>query len=461
MFAPLLVVRVEVAPDARLAEVVDARPDELADHVRMLQDALPDHRHVLRIRLGVDDDTLRKPRVIALGEVLEIVVAHDVERGGHGVLILPLLAPEAQRLRDGTRPVETVDQLVHLPRRLGRKRLVALKDLVADGPHHDAGMDAVTADDPRDVLPPVLLENLAVVAPRLRALASVEHVVHHQKPDLVAGRQELLAHGIVARADGIEARALELQRLAALGLGIACRAEGTVVVMDARAVDLDRLAIEKEAVLRVDLDRADTETDRLTVELLRVKVRRLGRPELRIRILARTRDDMRRAPGRVRHRRRELHRRKLGRDRLRPDVERLGDHVFARTLLEPDGPDDAAAHVPAARRCHGRIDRDNNRILPHPDLAPERHAEPGVAVAAPLHRFAAVDGNLRRAQHAVENKLEFLREVFLRQDEPLLVRRLPGRIEPPLLAVRCAVLRSRLDRPVMRHADGTDRLSFA
>ena len=126
MLARLLARRVEIASDAGLAQVVDAGPDEFADDVGVFHDLLPRHRRVARVRLGVENDALGEALVVAFGEPFEIVVADDVEIGGHRVLIRPMLAPEAQGLRDGAGWIEFAAFRAHLRRRFGRGAFVAL-----------------------------------------------------------------------------------------------------------------------------------------------------------------------------------------------------------------------------------------------------------------------------------------------------------------------------------------------
>ena len=60
-------------------------------------------------------------------------------------------------------------------------------------------------------------------------------------------------------ADGIEAHFLELFYLPGLGVIHRHGADGTVVVMQAAALELDFLAIDPQAVLHVRLDGADAE----------------------------------------------------------------------------------------------------------------------------------------------------------------------------------------------------------
>ena len=269
------------ASDRRLAEIVDAGPHELAGDVSVRYDAAPDLRGVARERLGVHNHPVRTARLVLFRELLGVVVSDDVKSRGELVLGKPLAlaAPRAERHRDRTRRVELAAAASHRLRVRDGLLRRALEYFVAYRPHRDGRMHPVAAHDPRKVLKEPFPEHLGVVTLVLWLSPAVEHVVYYEKTLGVARVEERLAHRIVARAHRVESRGFELADLAQLRCVVGCRAERTVVVVHAGAVQLHALSVQKEAALLVPSDGADPRPHAFAEEVEVVELRRIWRPE--------------------------------------------------------------------------------------------------------------------------------------------------------------------------------------
>ena len=241
---------VVVAADARLAEVVDARPDEVADDVLVVHRRAVVAVGVAGVALGLHHHALGHALVVALSLEDHVVVAHDVVTGGQGVVDVPVAVPGGQSRRHGAPlGVELAYELCHLRGRLDDAYVLALYHLVARRPAEDAGVAAVAAYERAQVLLPPLVDQLVVVVRVLLVAPAVEGLVDDQQAQLVAGPQEGLRGRVVRGAHGVESALLQQAHLAVLGFVVRGRAEHAVVVVDAGAVELQRLAVEQQAPL--------------------------------------------------------------------------------------------------------------------------------------------------------------------------------------------------------------------
>ena len=141
-----------------------------------------------------------------------------------------------------------------------------LGDLVADRIRGDAGVVAVAQDHRLDVARPPVGEPEVVVAGALGVRPHVERLVEQEHPELVARLQQRERGRVVRDAYRVEARLLQQARAAPFGRGERRRAEHAVVVVDAAAAELLGAAVDAEAVLRIERERADAEARRLLVE---------------------------------------------------------------------------------------------------------------------------------------------------------------------------------------------------
>ena len=140
---------------------------------------------------------------------------------------------------------------------IGLCRRPLLEHLVADGPHQDRGVVTVAQDQVRQVALVPLVEEAGIVVLRLLAPPHVEALVHHDQSHRVAHVQQLRGRRIVRRADRVHTHRLEFRELTMQGILIEGSAQAAEVVMLADAVQLEVLAIEPEAGLRIELEIAE------------------------------------------------------------------------------------------------------------------------------------------------------------------------------------------------------------
>ena len=100
-------------------------------------------------------------------------------------------------------------------------------------------------------LPPIVEPEVVIVLTALESPPAVEGLVHDDHTDLVADLQQVEGGGIVGDADGVEARFLEPRELTAAGGGVVGRAQHAVIVVDTAAAELDRLAVDLQAVVHI------------------------------------------------------------------------------------------------------------------------------------------------------------------------------------------------------------------
>ena len=219
----------------RLAEVVEARPHELAQHLRRglepgeldvgaVRPARRDHVVARDLQRGVllvllDRQVVDAARADAgrrlrahdrpagvLGQDLRVladavVEAGDVHLVGQPVLDGVLRLVEAGR--HGPRRVLLVADVGEPLRHLPPVRLRLLEDLVPDAPHHDARVVAVAPDHVPQVALAPRVEVLAVAVLHLRHAPHVEGLVHDEQAHAVGGLEQLRGRRVVARADGV------------------------------------------------------------------------------------------------------------------------------------------------------------------------------------------------------------------------------------------------------------------
>ena len=163
-------------------------------------------------------------------------------------------------------------------------------------------MIPVAADHVRDVGGRPLVKQLGVTGPaRLPVVAAadpfvfgrrefVERLVLHQQAQPVAQVQQFRRGRIVAGADGVDADFLQQAQSPFQHLVRHRRAEAAGLVMDADALELHRLAVEKETLVGIEPRRADAEGRGGFIQngfagfqpaAQRVKRRRIQRPQLR------------------------------------------------------------------------------------------------------------------------------------------------------------------------------------
>ena len=128
--------------------------------------------------------------------------------------------------------------------------------MVAVLPHHRV-----------DVGGPPVGKRLGVVVVHLGFGPHVEGLVHHQHAEAVARVEHPPAHRVVRAAQGVEAGVLQDLDAAFVGPRDGRRADHAIVVVDARPAELNCFAIDAQAALGVDLNRADAKGRGLAVDL--------------------------------------------------------------------------------------------------------------------------------------------------------------------------------------------------
>ncbi len=243
-----------------LADVVPARPGEVADHVRQVLEPLPDRGRQRGAGLAAHDHALRVELRVDLVPADHVVVAGDVEVGVRvtGPLVDGGETDDAieHPVEDPDDQVEDPDEvlvgvLAALPRRcsLGGELLLVLRgdeveepvdavgdqprgvelagalgeasverdpagrgglgDLVADRVHDHAGVVDVVGDERLEVALPPLGEVEAVVEGDLGPRPRVGELVHDEHAVTVARAQQRAGRRVVGAADGVEAGRLE------------------------------------------------------------------------------------------------------------------------------------------------------------------------------------------------------------------------------------------------------------
>ncbi len=187
----------------------------------------------------------------------------------------PLAELAVERLGDRARAVELVDATLH---RLGDPRagLGAAVDLfVADAPQNDARVVAALADQPVEL------------AHAFRIARHLPGLVHDENAHPVAGVEDGAVGGVMRRAIGVAAHRLELLEPPDVQAVGHREADAGMILVVAGALDLDRLAVEEKAVVRIEADAADAEPGLVAVDdgvgdddvaCQRVELRRLQRP---------------------------------------------------------------------------------------------------------------------------------------------------------------------------------------
>ena len=125
-----------------------------------------------------------------------------------------------------------------------------LGDLVADGIQDDAGMIVVFCRHFAQNKRKFLVKRRRKVVSRLHAVPHIEGFIHDEKTRFVARFQERGRHGMMRRANGVEARLLYLLSTAELRLPRRDTAQNAVVAVDAAAAEERSFAVDKEAFLR-------------------------------------------------------------------------------------------------------------------------------------------------------------------------------------------------------------------
>ncbi len=264
-------------------------PGEVADHVRELAHELPVAGDLRRVGLAADDHTLGVQVVVHRVARFGVVVPGHVEvrERLRGLLVDDLLleehrkpllehghhrvdahlrrdrrcttafaAPEGReevwaacehvvdRVGDDAGVVEAADALADGTADARARRVAGVGDLVADRVHDHRRVVAVLAHHGVDIGFPPVGEHAAVVVVVLLLGPHVERLVHDEHPEAIAGVEHLAAHRVVRAAQRVEPRVLEDLHPSFVGARDGRSTDHAVVMVDARAAQLDRLAVD-------------------------------------------------------------------------------------------------------------------------------------------------------------------------------------------------------------------------
>ena len=160
-------------------------------------------------------------------------------------------------LRDGTRGVEAVTDVLQVACHVGAALHALLGNLVADAPHHDGGMVAVGQDEVLYVAVAPLLEEAGVAVLALGIDPHIERLCHDHHAKGVANLHLHLTGHIVSRTDGVAAHGLHRLNLTDKRRLVDGSTQRTEVVVQTDALQLAGLAIELETAFLGDADGAD------------------------------------------------------------------------------------------------------------------------------------------------------------------------------------------------------------
>lgn len=240
------------------AQIIDGRPDEVANDVGIVVDHRPIVECLMRIGFRASHNAGGDALTVVAVALEIIVVAADIEScveavGGR------LVGDQIESGSDGARGIEGTQVICEDPGFLCTQRFAAFGDFVADAPHHDRWVIAVAQDHGIDVpLPPIVKDDVVifrVLALRPAIKGFVEH--HHAEP--VAGGQECRRGRIVGGANAGESGFFEDLDAALLGAIEGGGAQRSVVVVNAPPGQLDGFPVEQESFFGGPFERANAE----------------------------------------------------------------------------------------------------------------------------------------------------------------------------------------------------------
>ena len=133
-----------------------------------------------------------------------------------------------------------------------------LSHLVADAPENDTRMIAVAADQGAQVFVMPFREQQMIVISLFAPDPAVKRLIHHHHPQAVAEIQQLRGGRVVAGANGVAPHFLEQLDLALQCANIQSGSQSAEIMVIANAIQRHARAIEKKAIVRAELDRANS-----------------------------------------------------------------------------------------------------------------------------------------------------------------------------------------------------------
>ena len=168
----------------------------------------------------------------------------------------------------------------------------AVAGLVAEGPHHDAGVRGVALDHAAHPLLDHAVEPGVEAQRRLPGMGLDVGLVDQVEPQLVAELGQVLVVRVVRGPDGVEVVGLHEQQVEPGLLAGDGPAQTGVVLVQVHAVDLDRPAVDQQRLV-AHLDRAEPGPAGTGLDHCAGRVAQLDREPVALGHLVRPRDDAR------------------------------------------------------------------------------------------------------------------------------------------------------------------------
>ena len=172
------------------------------------------------------------------------------------------LEEERYRHGDGSGRIEASDAIDQLPGSGDPGRIRTLWNFIANAPEDDAGMISIAEHHRVDIALPPLFEIPVIVFRILGSFPHVERLIDHQHTEPVASVQKGRRRRIVAATNRVKTIRLHQFDAAFFGAINSNRTQDSVVMVQATAPQLERLAIDAKTLCRVDFDFSDSKVGR-------------------------------------------------------------------------------------------------------------------------------------------------------------------------------------------------------
>ena len=182
---------------AALAQVVKARPHNVANDIGIVMHQFPVAEGIARITLRLPHHTLGVALMVAGVFVNHVVIATNVEHLEMRVVDLPVAVPGAEGLGHRTCVVNLLDGCLQLASCGDHADILTLDDLVADTPADDAGVVHVALYHRMDILTIARVDKRGVVVGVLLRAPSIEGLTNDEHTQRVAGIEEGSRGGVM------------------------------------------------------------------------------------------------------------------------------------------------------------------------------------------------------------------------------------------------------------------------
>ena len=171
---------VVVTTNARLTKIVEPRPNDVADDVRIVVHECPVLEGIARIAFCLPHHTLRITLMVAGVLEYHIVITTNVEYIKVWVKDFPIVVPGAESLGYGASGVIIQNSLLQQLSGMDYTDVLALDNLVADAPADDAWMIAVTLHHRTYILSIARIDKRRIVVWFLGCTPTVEGLADDQ-----------------------------------------------------------------------------------------------------------------------------------------------------------------------------------------------------------------------------------------------------------------------------------------